>query len=98
MKVRYSPRVSNDLDSIYEFLNRHSPAGAARVMAAIYAAVEFIRRNPHASEMTSFQGVRGKIVHRYRFKVFYRWVERDDVIEIAHVRHASRRPWTEEDH
>jgi len=97
MKVRYSPRASNDLDSIYEFLNRHNPAGGARVTAAIYAAVEFIRRNPHASEMTSFQGVRGKIVHRHRFKVFYRLVERDDVIEIVHVRHASRRPWTEED-
>jgi len=97
MKLRYSPRASNDLDSIYEFLDRHSPAGAARVMAAIYAAVEFIRRNPHASEMTSFHGVRGKVVHRYRFKVFYRLVEGADVIEIVHVRHASRRPWTEED-
>jgi plasmid stabilization system protein ParE len=32
MKVRYSPRASNDLDSIYEFLNQHSPAGAARVI------------------------------------------------------------------
>jgi plasmid stabilization system protein ParE len=60
MKVRYSPRASYDLDSIYEFLDQHSPAGAARVMAAIYAAVEFIRRNPHASEMTSFRGVRGE--------------------------------------
>jgi toxin ParE1/3/4 len=80
MKVRYSPRASNDLDSIYEYLNQHSPAGAARVIAAIYAAVEFIRRNPLAAETTSFRGVRGKIVHRYRFKVFYRLVERDDVI------------------
>jgi toxin ParE1/3/4 len=96
MKVRYSPRASDDLDSIYVFLNQHSPTGAARVMAAIYAAVEFIRRHPHAAEMTSFQGVRGKVVHRYRFKVFYRMVERDDVIETVHVRHTSRRPWNEE--
>ncbi len=97
MKVRYSPRASIDIESIYQFLNQYSPAGAARVMAAIYAAVEFIRRNPHAAEMTSVHGVRGKVVHRYRFKVFYRLVERDDVIEVVHVRHASRRPWTEED-
>jgi toxin ParE1/3/4 len=97
MKVRYSPRASDDLDSIYQFLNQSSPAGAARVMAAIYAAVEFIRRNPHASEMTSFHGVRGKIVHRYRFKVFYRLAEHNDVVEIVHVRHASRRPWSEEE-
>jgi plasmid stabilization system protein ParE len=40
MKVRYSPRASNDLDSIYQYLNRRSPASAVRVMAAIYAAVE----------------------------------------------------------
>ena len=94
MKVRYSPKASADLHSIFEFLNQHSPAGAARVMTALYAAVEFIRRNPQAAEMTSFGDVRAKVVLRYRFRVFYRVDERADAIEIVHVRHVSRRPWS----
>lgn len=93
MKVRYSPRAAADLASIFDFLNHRSPSGATHVMTAIYAAVEFIKRNPQASEATSFEGVRSKVVSRYRFKVFYRLAEGGDAIEIIHVRHTSRRPW-----
>jgi toxin ParE1/3/4 len=97
MKVRYSRRAAKDLPSIREYLSERSPRGAARVMVAIYAAVEFIRRNPHAAEMSTIPGVRGKTVQRYRFKIFYRVLEGDDVIEIVHIRHMSRQPWSGED-
>jgi toxin ParE1/3/4 len=91
-EVRYSPRAAADLASIYEYLNRHSASGALRVMAAIYAAVEFARRHPQAAERTPIPGVRVKLVQRYRFKVFYRFIEGDNLLEIVHVRHTSRRP------
>jgi plasmid stabilization system protein ParE len=65
-------------------------------MTAIYAAVEFARRHPEAAERTSIPGVRVKLVHRYRFKVFYRFMERDNLLEIVHVRHMSRRSWAGE--
>jgi toxin ParE1/3/4 len=96
MKVRYSPRAAADLASIFDFLNQRSPSGATRVMTAIYAAVEFIRWNPQAAEATSLEGVRSKFVSRYRFKVFYRLAEGGDTIEIIHIRHTSRRPWSGE--
>ena len=44
MKVRYSPRATRDLASIREYLSRLSPKGAANVMAAIFASIEFIKR------------------------------------------------------
>jgi plasmid stabilization system protein ParE len=34
------------------------------------------------------------IVRRYRYKIFY--AVAGDTVEIIHVRHASRRPWTGE--
>jgi toxin ParE1/3/4 len=52
--------------------------------------------NPHAAEMTSLGDIRAKTVPRYRFRLFYRVVEDDDAIEIVHVRHTSRRPWSGE--
>jgi plasmid stabilization system protein ParE len=94
MKCRYSRRATNDLTYIFEYLSARSPRGALNVMRAIYAAVEFIRRNPEAAELTRIAGVRGRTVRKYRFKVFYRVVADEDVIEIVHIRHTSRRPWT----
>ena len=91
MKVRYSARAAADLATIHQYLSERSPTGAAKVMAAILAAVEFVRRHPHGVEKTNIPGVHGKVVKKYRFKVFYR--VGDDLIEIVHVRHTSRRAW-----
>ena len=65
-------------------------------MAAIFAAIEFIRRYPRGAEKTNIPGVHGKVVHKYRFKIFYRVIEDEDVTEIVHVRHTSRRSWQAE--
>jgi toxin ParE1/3/4 len=65
-------------------------------MTAILAAVEFVKRNPLAAETTTIRGVRGKMVRKYGFKVFYRVLTGDDMIEIVHVRHAARKPWSGE--
>jgi toxin ParE1/3/4 len=97
MIIRYSPRATRDLESIREYLSERSPKGAVNVLTAIYAAVEFIRRHPEATETTRIRGVRAKIVQRYRFKIFYRVVASDNTIEIVHVRHTSRRSWSGED-
>jgi toxin ParE1/3/4 len=94
MNVRYSPRATRDLEAIREYLEKRSPRGAFNVLTAIYAAVEFVRRHPAAAQLTSVPEVRAKIVHRYRFKIFYRTVASDNAIEIIHVRHTSRRPWS----
>jgi len=93
MIVRYSPRATRDLEAIHEYLSKRSPRGAVNVLTAIYAAVEFVRRQPASAQSTNISGVRAKIVQRHRFKVFYRVVESDNAIEIIHVRHMSRQPW-----
>jgi|SRR5208282_4534674 addiction module RelE/StbE family toxin len=94
MIIRYSPRATRDLEAIHEYLIERSPKGAINVLTAIYAAVEFIRRYPQATAYTSVPGVRGMVVRQYRFKIFYQVVKADNVIEIVHVRHTSRRSWS----
>ena len=95
MKVRYSRRAANDLVAIRDYLSEHSPGGSANVLAAIYLAIEFIRQNPLAAENTTIGSVRAKIVRKYRFRIFYRVRESEDFVEIVHIRHTSRRPWSE---
>ena len=97
MKIRYSRRATRDLDSIHEYLATRSSRGAVNVMTAIFASVEFIRRHPEAAPAVNhIEGVRGVVVHRYRFKVFYRILAPEEIIEIVHVRHTSPRPWSGE--
>jgi len=93
MIVRYGPRATRDLEAIREYLSEHSPNAAVNVLTAIYAAIEFIRRHPEAAQGTRIEGVRAKVVQRYRFKIFYRVIESDGALEIIHVRHTSRQPW-----
>ena len=98
MKLRYSPRATRDLDAIYEYLAKRDPQRAANVMAAIFAAVEFVRRHPEAAPVvTNIPGVRSIVVRRYRFRAFYRVVWSQDLVEIVHVRHTPRRSWSGED-
>jgi len=97
MKLRYSRRATHDLASIHDYLVERSLIGTANVLAAIYLAIEFIRQHPQAAERTTITGVSAKTVKKYRFRIFYRVREQDDTIEIVHVRHTSRRPWTGDD-
>jgi toxin ParE1/3/4 len=60
-------------------------------MSAIYTAAEFIAEHPLGSERTDDPDIRMNVVHRYRYKIFYRII--DEGVEILHIRHTSRRPW-----
>jgi plasmid stabilization system protein ParE len=91
MKVRYRPRARADLDAIHNYLNERNPHGAANVMRAIFAGVQFIAENPHATPRTDDPTVRVMIVRRYRYKIFYGVA--GDAVEILHIRHGARRPW-----
>ncbi|HEY1981411.1 MAG TPA: type II toxin-antitoxin system RelE/ParE family toxin [Xanthobacteraceae bacterium] len=97
MKIRYSPRATRDLEAIYEYLIHRSPKGTVNVLTAIYASIEFIRRHPAATQVTTVPGVHAMIVRRYRFKIFYRILKAENVLEVVHVRHTSRRSWSGED-
>jgi len=91
MKVCYRAQALADLDSIFQFLNERSPAGANNVLRAIRSAIDEIAENPLAALRTSDPEIRVKILGRYRYKIFYSATA--DFVEIVHVRHTSRRPW-----
>ena len=95
MKLRYSPRAIQDLTAIYLYLVERTPVGSRNVLIAIHDAIEFIKQNPNAAEMTTNPDIRAKVVQRYPLRIFYRVV--GDTIEIAHVRHTSRTPWSGDD-
>jgi plasmid stabilization system protein ParE len=94
MRVRYAPEAFADRERIFSYLRNHSPSGARNVMASIREAARLLCNQPYSGYKTNDPDVRVKFLVRYPYKIFYR--VRDDVVEIVHIRHTSRRPWTGE--
>jgi toxin ParE1/3/4 len=91
MRVLYTPLARADREAIFQYLNARSPAGASRVMAAIVAATEQLAGHPLSGSETEYAGIRAKLAGRYPYKIYYRL--RNDIVELIHIRHTSRRPW-----
>ena len=92
MRVRYSPRAFADREQIFDYLRQRSPDGARNVMARIRESVGQLAQQPHSGYATDDPDLRVKFIGRYPYKIFYR--VRDDTVEIIHIRHTARRPWT----
>jgi toxin ParE1/3/4 len=95
MRLRYRAHALGDIEEIYRYLEQRNPTAARNVLRTIYAGIHIVAERPYASQRTDDPEVRVKVMRRYRYKIFYRIVE-DDTVEIMHVRHTSRRPWSEE--
>jgi plasmid stabilization system protein ParE len=94
MRVRYGERALADLEGIFQYLNDRSPSDAHNVIEAVYAAINSVADHPLSAQLTSDLQIRVKIVGRYGYKIFYSAAV--DTIEILHVRHGARRPWSPE--
>jgi toxin ParE1/3/4 len=93
MIVRYSRRASRDLADILSYLAERSPQGAMRVSRSLKSSIDVLIEQPFSGLRTTGEDLLVKIVPDYPSKIFYRL--KDDAIEIVHIRHASRKPWTD---
>ena len=91
MRVRYTPRAIDDLDSIFAYIDERSPAGALRVKSRIQQLITGLDDFPLAGRETGFRNMRALVAGRFPYLIFYRVV--GDEVQIAHIRHAARRPW-----
>jgi toxin ParE1/3/4 len=90
MRVRYTPRARGDLQTIFDYLDQASPAGARVVKQTLERRIRLLGDIPFMAPATEEPGVYELSIVRYPYKVYYR-VENDEV-RIVHIRHTSRRP------
>ena len=83
MRLRYTPRATADLNSIFAYIDEHSPAGAIHVKARIQQLVEGLTDFPFAGREAGFRNVRMLVAGRFPYLIFYRVVE--DEVQIIHV-------------
>jgi toxin ParE1/3/4 len=89
MEIIWRQAALNDLEAIREFIAQDNPDVAARVRAAIRAAVERLAVYPHLGRAGRVAGTRELIVPGTPYIVAYRVV--GDQLRILSVIHSARR-------
>jgi len=94
MRVRYTLRAQADLDAIFSYLDARAPSSALEVKSTIERRIAMLGEFPRIAPETDIPGVYELTLVRYPYKVYFDVA--GDNVEILHIRHASRRPWTGE--
>jgi toxin ParE1/3/4 len=90
MKLRFTPRATQDLAAIGAYIRERNPQGAAQVRAAILKSVQMPTQYPRAGRAQSVEGVRKIVTRRYSYIFYYSVDEAAQEIVIISVRHPSR--------
>jgi toxin ParE1/3/4 len=91
MKLRFTPRATENLAEIADYLRAHNPAAAQRARAAIYRSLQHLISFPRIGRRQSVQNVRKLITRRYRYLVYYMIDVDQDEIVILSVKHPAQR-------
>lgn len=90
MKLRFTPRATQDLIDIADYINQHNPAGALRVRAAILESLQNIVLFPRVGRLQKLEGVRKLVTRRYSYLVYYSADEAAGEIIVLSIQHPAR--------
>ena len=95
MNVEYTTRAVADLRKVAADSRLYGEAVAAAVEARIRQIIAQIAEHPKgAPSVEERPGVHVIPLIRFPYKIFYRVLP--DRVRILHIRHTSRRPWTQQ--
>ena len=90
MKLRFTPRATQDLVDIADYIRTRSPAGARRVRGAILDSLKNLVLWPEIGRRQTVEGVRKLVTRRYPYFVYYTVDESAEEIVILTIRHPAR--------
>jgi|SRR5580698_2386696 plasmid stabilization system protein ParE len=88
-KIIWTEPAVCDLEKIDRYLRRRNPAAAERTGEAILNKASLLARHPQLGAVWEEEANWRFLVMR-PYKIFYRILEEQNVIEISHVRHGAR--------
>ena len=89
MRVRYSPRSIEDLDSIRVHISKDNPKAAWVVASFIRRSISVLQEWPYHGRATEKENVRRLVVMNYPYVVYYR--VSDDVLILTVMHTAQER-------
>lgn len=91
MKLRFTPRATQDLAAIANYIREHNPRAAGRVRAAILDSIQNLLIFPEIGRRQKIEGVRKLVTRKYPYFVYYSIDRIAEEIIIITIQHPSRR-------
>jgi len=90
MKLRFTPRATQDLVEIADYIRQHNPQAALRVRAAILESLQNLTQFPNLGRRQKVDGVRKLVTRHHAYIVYYGSDDETEEIVILSIRHPAR--------
>ncbi len=90
MRLRFTPRATQDLTEIAEYLRTRNPSAALAVRAAILGSLQNLTLFPTIGRPQNVEGVRKLVTPKYHYLVYYMIDEGAEEIVILTIQHPAR--------
>jgi len=91
MKTVFSPKSLIELKEAVKFYEKRKKGLGKRFSKAVKENLEFIQRNPIASEL-KYQNIRVSIIKKFPFNIHYYYEKESSIIFVAAIFHTSQNP------
>jgi plasmid stabilization system protein ParE len=90
MKLRFTPRATQDISEIAAYIQARDPDAAARVRDSILDTMQTLVLFPNAGRRQDVERVRKHVTRRYRYLVYYFMDIDAEEIVILSIQHPAR--------
>jgi plasmid stabilization system protein ParE len=89
LRLRFTFRALDDLDTISDHVRNRDPAAAKRIRDDLQKALQILAAHPHAGR--AYTGGRRRFaLRRFPYLIFYRVDKAADQVVILAIRHGAR--------
>jgi toxin ParE1/3/4 len=91
MKLRFTPRATQDLAAIADYIHERNPTAARNVRAAILHSLQNLVLFPEVGRRQTVEGVRKLVTRKYPYLVYYTIDQAAEEIVILTIQHPARK-------
>lgn len=92
-RIKIMPRAERDLAALYQQINAERSAAAVKWYSSLKAAILSLEKSPNRCPMTPEISELRHLLYGHKpyiYRVIYRVLEKQKVVEVLHVRHGAR--------
>ena len=90
MKLRFTPRATQDLVDIADYIRAHNPAAVLRVRSALLHSLQNLASWPEIGRRQTVEGVRKLVTGRYPYLIYYTIDRAAEEVVIITIQHPAR--------
>ena len=92
MKIIFSPRATDRLRQIRNYISEDSPINAIKTISRIRQVIELLSGFPELGKLWRKTDTRAIVVAGLPYRIHYMINQKEDCIEIITIAHTSQRP------